>query len=508
MYKFFKTSHKWVGVFIALFVVLFSISGILLNHRQLFASNDVDRNLLPSDYRYSNWNIAAVRSTLKMDTNNVLVYGNIGIWQTDSNFAKFNDFNAGFPKGIDNRKIFKVLKTSKGLLAGTLYGLYAYQQAEHRWVKVPLPIQEENVVDMLEQGNRILVLTRSNLLVTNNLKHFSIIQLPAPLHYDNKIGLFKTLWVIHSGEIYGVIGKLLVDMAALILIILSVGGIILFFSKRGLKRPNVDKTQRQKIKKTFQWNLKWHNKIGWIACIFLVITTLTGMFLRPPLLIAIAEARVKKIPYTELDTPNPWFDALRRIIYIPERKIFILSTSEGFYACDNQFKEKPILFETQPPASVMGVTVLENLGKDRLMIGSFEGLFDWNYQTGEVYDLIKKQAYVRPVRKGPPVGDYKISGYSADFKNQPIVFEYVSGSLNINHAASLPPMPSAVLEKSPMSLWNLALEIHTGRIYTVFLGMFYILVVPLVGLLVLLVLISGTLVWFKSHRKKRKHKTK
>jgi hypothetical protein len=228
------------------------------------------------------------------------------------------------------------------------------------------------------------------------------------------------------------------------------------------------------------------------------------MFLRPPLLIAIANARVKKIPQTELDTPNPWFDVLRRITYIPDEKTFIISTSEGFYSFDSEFKREAKRFIIQPPASVMGVTVLEDLGNQNLMVGSFEGLFRWNYKTGNVYDLIKKQAYVRPIKMGPPVGDYKISGFSSDFQQQSVAFEYEKGALNINEGKAFSATPENITDKSPMSLWSLALEVHTGRIYGAFLGMFYILVVPLGGILVLFTLITGIVIWFKYHVKRKK----
>jgi hypothetical protein len=42
------------------------------------------------------------------------------------------------------------------------------------------------------------------------------------------------------------------------------------------------------------------------------------MFLRPPLLITIANARVGKIPWSVLDTPNPWEDKLRAVIFDEE----------------------------------------------------------------------------------------------------------------------------------------------------------------------------------------------
>lgn len=504
MYKFFRKTHKWVGLIIALLIILFSISGIILNHRQFFSSTDVNRNFLPEEYRYQNWNNAAVRATVKLDSNRILTYGNTGIWLTDSAFSTFTDFNAGFPAGIDNRKIFKVLQANNALLAGTLYGLYGYSYEKRQWLKISLPVHEENVVDILQKGDSTFVMTRSNLLVTTNLKHFEIVKLPQPENYDNKVGLFKTLWVIHSGEIYGPVGKLVVDLMGLIFIFLSVGGVVMFFSKRKIKKSKEDKPKLKSIKKTHRWYLKWHHKIGWITVIFLIITTLTGMFLRPPLLIAIAYNRVAKIPFTELDTPNPWYDVLRRIMYIPEDEIFIVSTSEGFYSFDKNFKNQAKLFRIQPPASVMGVTVFEQLNAQKLMIGSFEGLFSWNYQTGEVYDLIKKQTHISPKKKGSPVGDYKISGYSAHFKNQPIAFEYQQGATNIDRGAEFISMPQSIIEQSPMSLWNLALEVHTGRIYRVVLGIFYILVIPVGGILILLTLIGGIVVWLKYHVKKKK----
>ncbi|HEY6915081.1 MAG TPA: hypothetical protein VI413_10430, partial [Paludibacter sp.] len=128
----------------------------------------------------------------------------------------------------------------------------------------------------------------------------------------------------------------------------------------------------------------------------------------------------------------------------------------------------------------------------------------WNYKTGDVYDLIKKQRYVRPVKMGPPVGDYKVSGFSSDFQHQPVAFEYEKGAINIDKGIAFSAMPENVNTKSPMSLWNLALEVHTGRIYGAFLGMFYILVIPLGGMLVLFTLITGIVIWFKYHLKSKK----
>jgi len=112
MVNFLRKYHKWIGIVFTLFIVLFSVSGIILNHRELLSGVDVNRKLLPAQYEYNNWNNAAVKSTLKVSNDSILIYGNIGIWLTDSVQSRFTDFNNGFPKGIDNRKICKLFRIS------------------------------------------------------------------------------------------------------------------------------------------------------------------------------------------------------------------------------------------------------------------------------------------------------------------------------------------------------------------------------------------------------------
>lgn len=503
MKKFLKKYHRWAGLILAIFFVLFSISGIIMNHRQTFSPFSVERKFLPDEYTYRDWNLAAARGTEKIGNDSILLYGTVGIWLTDSTFDNFTDFNQGFSTGIDQRKTFKICTTSEQrILAGTLFGLYEYQRATRQWSNIELPVHEKNVVDILVKGDSIFVMTRSHLLLTHDLKQFRVLNLPAPAGYDNKVGLFKTLWVIHSGEIYGKIGKLLVDLVAVVFIFLSIGGAWMYIGKKKLKKSKLQTTERKTIKKHFQWHFRWHKKIGWIMAILLTITTVTGMFLRPPMLIAIATSKVNKIPHTELDTPNPWYDILRRIIYLPDSKQYVISTSEAFYYSTDEFQTLK-RFETQPPASVMGVNVLDDMGNSTLCVGSFNGLFAWNYETGAVWDLIDKKPYTAPSTVGNPVGDHKITGFTLHFGEYPLVFDYDKGSRSPFNREEFPPMPLEVVEKSPMSLWNFSQEIHTGRIYNFLLGPFYILLVPLVGLIGTGLLLSGFILWWK-HRKKRK----
>jgi hypothetical protein len=500
MTNFFKKYHKWIAIVITVFMLLFAFSGIILNHRDLLSSVDVSRSWMPDEYEIVNWNNAAVKGTQKFSPDSILIYGNIGIWLTDSNFKDFKDFDRGIPEGIDNRKVCKVeLRRNGELWAGTLFGLYRYDFDKGLWQRVPVPTQEQRVVDFIDFGDSLYLLTRSHLLVYKG-NRFEVRTLPPPEGYDNKIGLFKTLWVIHSGEIYGHIGKLVVDMVGLIFIFLTITGLIIFINKYRIQSRFKKKKPFQNLKSINLWNLKWHNKIGWITIVLLLITASTGIFLRPPLLAFIAEAKVGKIPGTELASPNPWFDQLRRFIYDREKERFIVATYDGLYYSDDFFASDLKNFKLQPPASVMGVNVLKKTGDDEYMVGSFEGLFLWNPERGKVFDYIKKEPYVKKDVSGPPIGEYLVTGYTDDFKGHEVVFDYDKGAFCLDKGVEFTKMPANVKKAYRISLWNFALEIHTGRIYQSFLGIFYVLVVPLVGFALIFVLISGFVVWWKLHK--------
>ena len=308
MLVFLRKYHKWFSLAATLFILLFAVSGIVLNHREFLSGVDISRKFLPPVYRYHNWNLAAIKGTVKTGGDSVIVYGNAGVWLTDSRFHEFHDFNRGFPPGIDNRKI-NTLSWSpvSGFYAGTLFGLYRFQAPS--WVKVPLPVKSPRVVKILQVGDSLLVMTRSELFLAtrrSGYNSFVEIRIPKGEDYDGKVGLFKTLWVIHSGEIYGMAGKVIIDFAGIVFIILCITGLIWFIVPFRLKKCR-DKLRRSRMKRFNRSSLKWHNQIGSWTILILLVNTGTGIFLRPPLLIPIAGARVAKISHTELDNPNPWF---------------------------------------------------------------------------------------------------------------------------------------------------------------------------------------------------------
>lgn len=497
--KFFKKHHKWPSLVLTLFILLFALSGIVMNHRETFSSVDVNRDYLGSEYQYKNWNKAAVKSGLQLEGDTALIYGNVGVWKTTDNYKSFENFNQGFPDGIDNCKIEKLLKTSSGeLYAGTLLGLYEFKN--NVWSKVELPVAEKRVVDLLEVKGDFYVLTRSNLLKQNS-SGFEKINLLAKSDYDGNISLFKTLWEVHSGEAFGLFGKLFVDFIGLIFILLSISGIIYFIYPKWIKRM---KSKGQSVKKKagfLKFNLKWHNRFGYWMIIFLILSALTGMFLRPPLLISIANAKVGKLPFTHLDDPNPWYDQLRRMTYDEDLNRILLATNEAVYYSEDFFATAPQLFMVQPPVSVMGVNVLEVVKPGQYLVGSFSGLFYWIPERALIFNYLTKKPHVAIKRMGPPISSHPIAGYLRSADGREFVFDYNLGVGNMTDATHFVNMPQQI-QKAPMSLWNLCLEIHTGRIYQYIFGQFYILFIPLAGLTILWILITGLILYLKRSKKR------
>jgi hypothetical protein len=222
------------------------------------------------------------------------------------------------------------------------------------------------------------------------------------------------------------------------------------------------------------------------------------MFLRPPFLIPIANANIPVLPLKSLGKDNPWEDKLRAMVWSEETGKFIISTSDGFYKSDSLFSEPPVRFENEPPVSVMGINVLEPCGDGSYYVGSFDGLFRWNPSNGRVINVLQPENQETRQHRGAPSGNL-ISGMILQEGNA-AVFDYDQGVLTVDGTA-FPGMPDEVKANSPMALWNVAQEIHTGRIYQPLLGPFYILIVPLVGILSILVFITGYIRWRKIFRK-------
>ena len=459
-------------------------------------------NGCPPGYQYKNWNLAGVRSSLYVGEDSLLIYGNIGVWMTTKGLTSFTDWNNGFPDGIDKRKIYSIVKHKQHLVAGTHFGLFVNTLRPNKWVQVSMPEEDERISDLTVKGDTLLILTRNFLYRTTDLLHIEQIKLPPPEGYDHKAGLFLTLWELHSGELFGFAGMLFVDILGIVLIFLSLTGLLHFLFPKWISRLKKQRRSYAGPLSIKKWNLKWHNLIGYIFVVFLLANTTAGMFLRPPLLIPISSSQIDILPYTHLDTDNPWHDKLRRIIWNSGMKRYVLYTSDGFFYADQKLNDDLVPAPNQPMVSIMGCNTFELLDNENYLVGSFSGLFVWYPASGVVTDYFTGKQAEASHGIGRPVGQNMVAGYLSNCNGRNYWIDYNQGIMTTDGRASFPEMPGTVLKQTPISLWNAALEVHTGRIFEHLIGPFYLLYVPLMGLTILIVLISGILIWWISYRKR------
>lgn len=540
-----KKYHRWLGLVLSVFMLVFSVSGIILNHREVFSGCEVSRKWLPASYHIKNFNNGVVKGTVvkksaahslsSENCDSVLAYGCAGVFLTDSRLSTWQDFNAGLPESIDERNVRHVVKAKDGSLwCAALRDVYRYDENSHRWKKVELPGNEKRIMDvaLAKDSMTVVALTRSRLFtIVPFVQYGEIVKIgksssetyrveskiiPAPKKYEPKTTLFKLVWHLHSGEFFGLPGKLVVDAIALVLIVLSITGILLFILPYGIRRAKklAAKARMKRLGKLFAWNMKWHNKIGYVTIVLTLWIAITGMCLRPPLMVPLV---LSKLPQAVGEDGNVWQDKLRAIRWDAVQGDWLVSTSEGFLRVDEDFSQAPKMLPDDecPKLSPMGVTVWESDGKGGWIVGSFRGIYRWNpvnHSLNQILDYFTG----KPSEETSmiPISDNLVCGYSEDFLGgKPLVFDFAKGVEDAKGQAvalcndepktsrNEESMSDLICETAPMSLWNVALELHVGRCYSPFLGPLSDLFVFLSGLLITLVLLSGYII---SHRRRKK----
>lgn len=462
-----RKCHKWLGIAFCFFMLMFGISGIVLNHRHWYGNVNVSRNCLPETFRFERWNNGLLRGTLAAG-DSVLVYGAGGVFATDSTAKSFRDFSAGMPEGADARNVRAVVKTPSGMLFA-LSPFNVYRLGNGRWSEVSAPFSSgDRGTDMTVKGDTLVVLSRSKVYTAvPPYTHFEEHELKAPEGYDGKVSLFRTVLLLHSGELFGVPGKVVVDILGILMIFFCLSGMVIWLSGHG-RMPAV-----------FRVAYRCHELLGRKTIVVTLLLCLTGWALRPPLLIALVKCGVPAVPYSSLDSGNAWHDKLRMIRWDRAEGDWLVSTSEGFFSMED-LDDVPVREEKAPPVSVMGLNVLERESGEWLA-GSFSGMYRWNRERGSSVDAVTG----KPAEKtsGAPFGKLAVAGYSRDFACGGFFTTWYEGTEAI-------PQPSR-FSGLPMSLWQLALEVHTGRIYTFLCGAEVLVYIFVAGLLSVIVLWSG-----------------
>jgi len=494
-----KKLHKITGIVLSLVIIWMCISGVILNHRRALSSSDINRDYLPASYLYDNWNYGFFKGSLKLSADSIFLYGNEGVWLTNEGNSFLQECNDGMHAGADNYKVCRMVTTPDSTVyCATLYHLYTYSNSERRWSGITLPDGIDRISDMEVKGDTLVVLTRSELLVKTSLSGgFKRMELQSSPDRTGKRSLFRIIWKLHSGELFGLLGKIVVDFFAALLTFLSITGLLIWLLPKSIRRYKKKKCTTDGQVKTFKFSWKWHNRLGYWFTIPLLILVITGAFLRPPLLITIAKAEVTPPPLTTMSTENTWDDQLRVIRFDSLLNEWMLYTSDGFFTLA-ELDGVPRKLSVQPPVSVMGVNVLQQLDEECWIVGSFSGLTIWNRATGLCIDGFTGEP-VRPIT-GMPFGQRKISGFTSDLKDRTVVFDYDRGAHVFEPEQTFMIMPKTYANR-PMSWWNLALEMHTGRVLT-FLGTGNVLFVFVVGLTAFLMIFSGWKIC-RRHRRTR-----
>ena len=439
-------------------MLMFCLSGIVLNHRSSVSNIDVNRKFLPDRYRYTKWNGGLLRGTAPYISDRdtcILVYGTGGIWKTDSTASRFSGFNSGLPEGSDLRQIKNVVQTPDGnLFAVSISGLYRYSGSG--WQPVELPKEaDEMLTDMVCCNDTLIVAGRSYLYRSAApYASFQKIRLKQPDGYDNKVSLFRTVWLLHGGGLFGMPGRIIMDIVAVIIIVICITGLMYWLLPKYVRRRRKAGVSTDTATKMTRGAFIWHEKLGRRTIILTLFLAISGWCLRPPVLILLALTKVPAIPGTELYSTNPWNDKLRMVRYDEGCHDWILSTSEGFFSLKT-LDSTPVKIEHTPPVSVMGLNVFQKDNAGRWLCGSFSGMFVWDRKHGRVIDYFTGEP--APEKAGPPFGKRAISGYSGDFTGKEVTVEHYDGTEAI-------PQPEE-MEELPMSLYGIALEVHNGRFY-------------------------------------------
>ena len=463
--------HKYFGLVLAFFISMFCVSGLILNHPSLFSKIDISRRWLPSAYRYNNWNNGLLRGTEKWRAQ-VLLYGNNGVWLTDSTAKHITDFNKGFPQGVDNRNIRGLISMPGGaVFAASTYGLYRLDP-QLTWKYVDIGMAEnDKISDISTCGDSLIVTSRSYIFLARPpYTSFKTLVVKPAYNEPHRVSLFRTVWWLHSGQLFGLLGRLVVDAVALILLFLSISGVLYWFL------PHIRKGAGTRLMPHL---FLWHNKVGRLTLGLTILICVTGWLLRPPALLLIVYGKIPPVPFSTVDNDNVWYDKLRSVRYDATLNDWLLYTSDGFYSL-RQLTDIPQRTAVQPPVSVMGLNVQQTTQGDFWLLGSFSGLYVWQRSSGIISDYYTFQ---RPQKiEGSPLGAHIIAGYSPHFIGGKFGVDYNKGAPSI-------PMPRE-MATLPMSLRQVAIELHTGRLYT-FFGSGSVLYIFIIGLGILWCLWTG-----------------
>lgn len=388
-----KTIHKYLGLIAGLYLLAMGASGLLLNHPEWIRSIDTPSGLVPADYNYRNWNRMLIRGgTIAADGTWYLV-GKAGVVRSDDQGRTLALLDDGFPASAFDRDTADLLILNEDpperlLIAATRSGLYQKRE-NNPWSKIPLPgaPSSPRMVALVETPDGLVAFSETSAWqadpATLNFApvNLAVIEEEAAA----RVPLFRVLHDIHNGAILGSAGKMLLDVSGMMLVILGISGLVIWFVPwRNRKLPAL----RNAPGTFFRWCWKYHLKLGiWIVVVLMILAG-SGIFLRPPLLLAtVSKSLDASNPLLRFSPRAGGFGGNIQSATVTDNGMIILSTQSGLWhgpaTLDGAFRR----LHLPVPIHAMGVTVLEGMVDGQLLVGSFSGLFVVHEDSGRVWRL-------------------------------------------------------------------------------------------------------------------------
>jgi len=495
MKKLFKKSkwiHKYLGLVVLVFLMWMSITGIILNHPDIIEKYSVNKAFVPKSYHPKNWN----RSTMKgivIDKNNsaiLYLYGRQGVFFSDNRGKSFVSFMEGsFPKSSKGRRTNSLYALDNVIIAATNNGIYVLNKNTKRWAGSIIPSDEKEFVKILRANDKLLALTNSQVFESDLSEelNFKEIKLNRDVSVES-IRLIDFFFSLHDGSIFGVFGKLLWDFVGIVILFLSISAFyIWYYPKKWKRKFKINNSYNSDSKKSvFKLLYKYHKKLGWYLGLLVLVITVTGIFLRPPLIAVLAGKTIssKFIP----SSSNVWNHKIRNALYDSVNEKLVIECKDGIWS--GTIEGDRVFSRINIPVNIfaMGATVFDELKKGEWIIGSFGSIATYNVVDKEVNHILPQKPDLNLVRPASTM----ITSYVQMADSVIYLVGHYKGLCDTNGAAlDVIKMPHCIEDNYRMPLWNYMFEIHNARIFRNFIGALYILIIPLFGILSILVLLSG-----------------
>lgn len=498
-YKLSKSIHKIIGLICLVWFILVGFSGILMNHPDLIRKISVPSAIVPDKFKSTKWNRMAMREMVysDQDPNRMFACGRMGVWESRDRGKTFLPMDNGYPSSAFDRDTDCLLLTrthgEEILWAGNRSGLFLWDFASVEWMQIKHKgLMNIRIQDLIQIQNNIFVFTSNDCVVLDKNRPDQK-PLPASLQLvsktDKTVSMIRFMLRIHDGTLLGLPGKLFVDGMGILLIFLCGSAILIWY----IPRQRRQKSKKQLSTRLFRILHRYHLKAGIYTVVFLVIIAITGMIIRPPFRQIIVNKAVSAAWMKQVSSQR--YPGIRKAVYLEKENRLLLATRLGFFMGPVDFSEPFRKIDIPISVSGMGVTILELLKEDRLLVGSFAGLFVQNRISGTV------EAVGRINEQTPP-SRTKAVGAAVEKRELKFWVDYNNGIAGTNADDPVPRMPAVSGQKKAMALWQYLRLIHTGNIFRGWLKHHTWLINFLGGALLCISLLTGGYDWFY-RRKKR-----